>query len=239
MRNVASIGAGLLLWASIAHSQPVARPTVVELFTSEGCNSCPPAEALIGVLAANRPDVIPLAFHVDYWDYIGWRDRFEIPEAADRQRQYQRALHLSTVYTPQLVIDGQRDVVGNNDPATVPASAHAQGFPLDITVRDERISVSVGAAGAGAAASSAANDVVLVSYLPEGVSKVTRGENAGRELHEFNIVRSVQRLGTWSGSACSFEVPLKSIPGDASRVAVLVQATNAGPIIGAASRSVR
>jgi|HubBroStandDraft_5_1064220.scaffolds.fasta_scaffold283725_2 hypothetical protein len=239
MRKVASLGAGVLLWASIAHPQPVTRPTVVELFTSEGCNSCPPAEALIGVLAARRPDVIPLAFHVDYWDYIGWRDRFEIPEAAARQRQYQRALHLSTVYTPQLVIDGQRDVVGDNNPATVPVSSHAQAFPLDIRVRDDRITVSVGAAGPGVAASSGTYDVVLVSYLPEGVSKVTRGENAGHELREFNIVRSVQRLGTWSGSACAFEIPLKSIPGDASQVAVLVQAVNEGPIIGAASGSVR
>jgi hypothetical protein len=78
-----------------------------------------------------------------------------------------------------------------------------------------------------------------VSYLGEGVSKVTRGENAGRELHEFNIVRSVQRLGTWKGAGCSFDVPLKSIPADATQLAVLVQAPNEGPIIGAASHALR
>ncbi|HWW20160.1 MAG TPA: DUF1223 domain-containing protein, partial [Steroidobacteraceae bacterium] len=195
MRVMTGLGMGLLLAATVAQSQPPARPTVVELFTSEGCNSCPPAEALIGVLVQRRPDVIALAYHVDYWDYIGWRDRFEIPEATQRQRQYQHSLHLNTVYTPQLVIDGQRDVVGNNDPATVPASTHTQALALDIAVRNEQLNVSLGAGGSGSSVTPAINDVVLVSYLRQGVSKVTRGENAGRELHEYNIVRSVRRLG--------------------------------------------
>src|ERR1700679_386076 len=115
MRHHASLGGGLLLLETAASSQPPVQPTVVELFTSEGCSSCPPAEALIGILAQRRPDVIPLAFHVDYWDYIGWRDRFEIPEATSRQSHYQHALRLNTVYTPQFVIDGQRDVVGNSN----------------------------------------------------------------------------------------------------------------------------
>jgi hypothetical protein len=237
MRKFSGWGVGLLLAATAV--QAAVRPTVVELFTSEGCNSCPPAEALIGALSQSRPDVIPLAFHVDYWDYIGWRDRFEIPEATERQRQYQHALRLNSVYTPQLVIDGQRDLVGNNDPSTVPASAHAQTFALDIALRDEQITVSVGAAGSAPSASAGVNDVLLVSYLHEGVSKVTRGENAGRELREFNIVRSVRRLGTWKGEAASFNVPLTSIPADATQVAVLVQAANEGPIVGAASHGLR
>src|SRR5579864_6497247 len=160
MRNIAGLGLGLSLAATATQAQTL--PTVVELFTSEGCNSCPPAEALIGVLAQHRPDVIPLAFHVDYWDYLGWRDRFEIPEAAARQRQYQHSLHLNTVYTPQLVIDGQRDVVGNDDPSTVPASTHAQALPLNIAVRGEQINVSLGAGSSGPTVSP--NDVLLLSY---------------------------------------------------------------------------
>jgi hypothetical protein len=239
MRNIVGLGIGLVLLTTAGAAQPPTRPTVVELFTSEGCSSCPPSEALIGVLAQRRADVIPLAFHVDYWDYIGWHDRFEIPEATQRQRQYERSLRLSTVYTPQLVIDGQRDLVGNNDPATVPASTHPQSFPLNIVVRDQQLNVSLGAGGSGSSVTPGINDVVLVSYLREGVSKITRGENAGRELHEFNIVRSVQRLGTWKGDACSFSVPLQSIPSDATQVAVLVQAVDEGPIIGAASATVR
>jgi hypothetical protein len=225
-----------LLFAAPLMAQP--RPTVVELFTSEGCNSCPPAEAMIGVLAQRRPDVIALAFHVDYWDYIGWRDRFEIPEATQRQRLYSKALRLSSVYTPQLVIDGQRDQVGGNDASSIPVSKQGQSFPLDIAVRTDHIDVTLGANASGAT-STGANDVVLVSYLPEGVSKITRGENAGRELHEFNIVRSFRWLGTWKGEAAGFSVPLKSLPSDATQIAVLVQAPNEGAIVGAATQRLR
>jgi hypothetical protein len=224
-----------LLLAVAAAAAAQTRPTVVELFTSEGCNSCPPAEAMIGVLAKRRPDVIALAFHVDYWDYIGWKDRFEISEATERQQQYARALHLHTVYTPQLIVDGERDVIGNNDPSSVPAGTRTQGVPLGIAVHEDRIDVSLGASGAAGSMPVGVNDVVLLSYLPEGVSRITRGENAGRELHEFNIVRSIRRLGTWKGESASFTVPLKSLPPDAIRVAVLVQAANQGPIVGAAT----
>src|SRR3984885_15707161 len=105
------LGLALLLAASIADAQP--RPTVVELYTSEGCNSCPPAEAQIGKLA-KHDDIIALAFHVGYWDDLGWRDRFELPEAVQRQRAYAKALRLSSVYTPQVVIDGQKDFVGSD-----------------------------------------------------------------------------------------------------------------------------
>ena len=222
-----------LLCSSLGQAGP--KPTVVELFTSEGCSSCPPAEAMIGVLAQRRPDVIALAFHVDYWDDLGWRDRFEIPEATERQRRYSHSLHLATVYTPQLVVDGQRDQVGGNDAATVPVSTRGQDFQVDIAVRDDQVTVSVGAIAAGIPLSAGTSDVVLVSYLPEGVSKITRGENSGKELHEFNIVRSFRRIGTWKGDAASFSVPLKSLPGDATDVAVLVQRANGGPIVGAAT----
>src|ERR1700728_136481 len=101
-------GFALLLAASVVEAQ--SRPTVVELYTSEGCSSCPPAEAQIGKLAQQQ-GIIALAFHVDYWDSLGWRDRFELPEAVARQSQYAHTLHLASVYTPQLVIDGQRDRV--------------------------------------------------------------------------------------------------------------------------------
>src|ERR1700761_1077616 len=95
--------AALVVVTSAANAQP--RPAVVELFTSEGCNSCPPAEAYVGELAS-RPDVLALAFHVDYWDDLGWRDRFGLGQAVERQRNYARSLRLSSVYTPEVVIDG-------------------------------------------------------------------------------------------------------------------------------------
>ena len=224
-----ALGLGLLATGALA--QP--RATVVELFTSEGCSSCPPAEALVGALSRTRPDVIALAFHVNYWDYIGWRDRFEIPEAVERQRQYQHSLGLKSVYTPQLVIDGQRDTVGNNDPSTVAVSKDEQSFALDVAVRADELQINLGASGSQISAPQASDDVVLISYLPESTSRVTRGENAGRELREFNIVRSCKVIGSWNGDAKSFTVPLKSLPADATQVVVLVQVRGEGPIVGA------
>ena len=237
--NYLGLGLGLapLLAAGIVHAQPKA--TVVELFTSEGCNSCPPAEAMLGKLA-QRDGVIALAFHVDYWDYIGWQDRFELKESTERQKEYARALHLPSVYTPQLVIDGTRDVVGSGDPALAATAVRPQAnFPVDIAVRGDQVTVNVGANTAGAQAPSRADEVLLVSYLPEAVSKPNRGENSGHELHEFNVVRSVRKLGTWNGEAKSYTLPLKYLPADATQVAVLVQVANNGAIVGAAAHSVR
>jgi hypothetical protein len=218
----------LLLSMRTVHAQ--SRATVIELYTSEGCSSCPPAEAQIGKLA-KQDGVIALAFHVDYWDSLGWRDRFGLPEAVARQRQYAHALHLSTVYTPQFVIDGQRDIVGGGD---IPHNRSPPGVPLDISLRGNSLVVTL-----GAQPQPGACDVLLLGYLPEAVSKVTRGENAGHELHEFNIVRSVSKLGSWQGEGESFSVPLTALTADATGVVVLVQQRDQGPIIGAASRLIR
>jgi hypothetical protein len=223
-------GLALLLAASGVGAQ--SRPTVVELYTSEGCSSCPPAEAQIGKLA-QQDGIIALAFHVDYWDSLGWHDRFDFPETTARQRQYARTLKLATVYTPQLVVDGQRDVVGGGDGIGA-TSAKTPGVPVAISVQNDAVVVALGALQPGAAC-----DVLLVGYLPEAVSKVTRGENAGRELHEFNIVRSIRKLGSWQGAGESFSVPLTTLTGDATAVAVLVQQRDQGPILGAASLGLR
>ena len=109
--GTALTGTALAGTAGVAGAAPALRPAVVELFTSQGCSSCPPADTLLGELAS-RNDVLALAFHVDYWDELGWRDRFELPQAAQRQSQYARRLGRSSVYTPQLVIDGREDLPG-------------------------------------------------------------------------------------------------------------------------------
>jgi hypothetical protein len=220
----------LLLSTAAAYAQT--RPTVVELYTSEGCSSCPPAEVQIGKLA-QQDGIIALAFHVDYWDSGGWHDRFDFPEATARQRQYAHTLKLATVYTPQLVIDGQRDVVGGGNGIGA-SSAKTPGVPVAISVENNAVVVVLGSLQLAAPC-----DVLLVDYLPEAVSKVTRGENAGRELHEFNIARSIRKLGSWQGAGETFSVPLKTLTGDATAVAVLVQQRDQGPIIGAANRVLR
>jgi hypothetical protein len=211
-----------------------ARPAVVELFTSQGCSSCPPAEAFLRELA-RRSDVLALSFHVDYWDDLGWRDRFGLTEAVQRQRNYARTLHLASVYTPQVIIDGQADYVGS-DRASIgrTLAAARDGVAVTLSLRDGQVLVDL-AARPGAAVS----DVVLVGYQREAVSAIGRGENSGRTLTEANIVRSIRMLGTWDGGAKRFEARVDSLPRDATDVAVLVQPGGDGRIIGAAACPLR
>jgi hypothetical protein len=208
------------------------RPVVVELFTSEGCSSCPPAEAFIGQLSA-RSDVLPLAFHVGYWDDLGWRDRFALAQSVDRQNVYARNLHRSSVYTPQLVIDGRSDSVGADGTAIAKAlTERHDGVPVTVSLRDGGVLVDI-----GASTEFPQSDVVLVTYLRHTVSAIGRGENAGRNLEEFNIVRSIRTLSVWKGKSQSFRVPVSSLPRDATDVAVLIQSFGQAPIIGAAAHA--
>ncbi len=222
---------GALFLSDAANAAP--RPAVVELFTSEGCSSCPPAEAYIGELA-HRSDVVALAFHVDYWDDLGWRDRFGSSQAVERQRRYASTLHLSTVYTPQVIVDGREDYVGSNKNAIGRTLNRArEGLSLGIAVSHGQLLVNLESphrTGSG--------DVVAVAYRRKAVSPIGRGENAGRTLEEYNIVRAVRELGRWNGSAQDFRLELTSLPQDATDVAVLVQAPGQGAIIGAATHPI-
>lgn len=210
------------------------RPAVIELFTSEGCSSCPPAEQYLGELA-QRPDVLALSFHVDYWDDLGWRDRFGITAATPRQRAYAQALRLSTVYTPQMVIDGQADFVGSDRSRIGAALAAVRSGPtVGLEIRGGVIRVDLGDAG-----SRASGDVVLVAFQRSAVSAIGRGENSGRTLVEHNIVRSLRTLGAYSGSAQALQADVSALPADATDIAVLIQTADHGPIIGAATRSLR
>ena len=240
-------------FAALAHAEP--RPAVIELFTSEGCNSCPPAEAYVGELAARR-DVLALSFHVDYWDDLGWRDRYGLSQSVERQRTYARSLRLSGVYTPQVVIDGRADYVGSNRSAIDRAlKSNRDGVPVSLSVIDGEARVRLDPPGGpgGSRGNALQNgqaeksqpakgqpaDVVLVAYLRKAVSPIGRGENAGRTLEEFNIVRAVQPLGHWDGSAQEFRTKLASLPQDTTDVAVLVQSPGQGGIVAAATQRVR
>jgi len=227
-----------LLAAGVAAADPASAGTgrlaVVELYTSQGCSSCPPADALLGELA-RRPDVLALAFHVDYWDDLGWRDRFELPVATQRQQQYARQLGSASVYTPQMVIDGTADVVGS-DAAGVARliAAPRASVPVQLSTRDGELLVSVAAANGMPAA-----EVTLLSYLPQAQTAIGRGENAGRALREYNIVRSCATLGGWRGASAEWHVRVADLPADARAVAVLVQEPGPGAIIGAAQLTLR
>lgn len=234
------IAATLLGGAVMAQAQ--SRPAVVELFTSQGCSSCPPADTYIGELAQRR-DVLALSFHVDYWNEQGWRDRFGLPEAVQRQRGYAKILRLSSVYTPQVVIDGRDNFVGN-DRASIGralAGSRSGGVAVALSVHDGDVLVDLGAQqnDRGARQKGAPGDVLLVAYLRTAVSSIGRGENAGRTLMEFNIVRGFHSLGRWSGQKQQYRSRVDSLPPDATDVAVLVQPVGQAPIIGAATIALR
>lgn len=218
--------------ASVAQAQ--SRPAVVELFTSEGCSSCPPAEAFLGELA-QRPDVLALAFHVDYWDGLGWRDRFVVSEATPRQRGYARTMRLSSIYTPQAVIDGTGDFVGS-DRAKIARSLQQSrtGVPVGVSLQEGSIIIEV-----GAESHIRSSDVTLIAFARSAVSAIGRGENSGRTLTEYNIVRGLRHLGEYDGHAQIYRAEISALPKDATDVAVLIQASDQGAIVGAGRLAVR
>jgi hypothetical protein len=208
-------------------------PVVVELFTSEGCSSCPPADAFLGELA-QRPNVVPLAFHVDYWDYIGWKDPYANPAFTQRQHEYAAALGLHMVYTPQMVVDGRADVVGSERGSVEAALGKAAAAPkLALSIEKDAAGYRVVIPAAAPPADGPAT-VWLALFESERETSVKRGENGGRTLKEYNIVREWRRIGTWKGDALS--LPLDVAMGDATRngCAVIVQSDPVGPVLGAA-----
>ncbi len=223
-----------LLFAALAFgpsAQAGEDPVVVELFTSQGCSSCPPADALMRSLAA-REEVIGLALHVDYWDYIGWKDHFALPGHTDRQQGYARVAGRSMIYTPQMIVAGREDVRGADAAALEKVIAAHRAAPDPVRVRarvaEGRVSVAVEPLERAVEGSV---EVILVRYAPLRHSSIKRGENAGRSFDYANVVESWETLGMWDGrSAASFEA---AYAGEASGV-VLIQHTGPGAIIAAA-----
>jgi hypothetical protein len=213
----------LAVAARPALAADAAHPTVIELFQSQGCSSCPPANANVMTLA-DRPDLLVLSFGVTYWDQLGWKDRFARPEFTRRQYDYKGGLGHDNVWTPQTVVNGRVDVTGVRaselKQAVVAGDRGASGPAL--VAAGNRISI---AAGAGPA------DVWLVRYDPRVVQVPIRaGENGGRTLPHRNVVRELVRLGQWTGAAAGFARPA---PVAGLAEAVLVQRPGGGTILAA------
>ncbi len=212
------------LLAAPAAAADAEHPVVVELFQSQGCSSCPPANARV-LAIAGRPDVLALSWEVTYWDHLGWKDTFGNEAFTQRQYDYARALGHDGVFTPQVVINGRVDGVGsgNGELAALITQGDRGNTGPAIHVTDA--SAQIGA-GAGQA------DVLLVRYDPATVQvPIRRGENAGETLPHRNVVVQVVRLGTWLGQAANFQLPAAPRAGLTS--AVLLQSAGAGPILAA------
>lgn len=226
-RHPAVLAALALACAPSAMAADAAHPAVVELFQSQGCSSCPPANANVMALAS-RPDILALSLAVTYWDHLGWKDTFAQPAFTARQWDYARQFGHSAVFTPQVVVNGRKDGVGADADqlrALIASADRGRSGPV--------VSLAHGRATVGAApAPTGGAEVWLVRFDPRVLMvPIGRGENAGRTLPHRNVVRQLLRLGRWTGSAASFPVPAASLPGLAE--AVLVQAGPGGPILAA------
>jgi hypothetical protein len=228
MTKASTLFAALVLLAAVPCAEAGQRPIVLELFTSEGCSSCPPADALLAELAS-RPAVLALSFHVDYWDRLGWKDPYSSAAATTRQRHYAELFGTGTVYTPQLVVDGHWQAVGSDrsevEHAIDSARRAPAAIPVTLTLDHRRARIVIGAAG-GAAAGS----IVLVGFDRRHVDTVNGGENDGRTLAHVDVVRGIADLGRFDGRGGTIEAPVNW---QADRVAVLVEAGD-GQILGAA-----
>jgi hypothetical protein len=229
-RQYAAVAAACsaLSLAGTATAADAAHPAVVELFQSQGCSSCPPANANV-IALSGRPDILALSFQVTYWDRLGWKDTFAQPQFTARQWDYAHAFNHGEVWTPQVVINGRADVIGvrkGEIEAQVARSDRGSSGPA-LAIAGGRVAI------AGTAPRGRPADVWLVRYDPNIVQvPIRRGENGGRTLPHKNVVKSLVRLGAWSGGARTY--PLPTAAGDGLKSAVLVQQGPGGVILAAA-----
>jgi hypothetical protein len=216
--------AAVMAKGATAMADDAVHPTVVELFQSQGCSSCPPANANVMALS-DRPDLLTLSLGVTYWDQLGWKDTFASEQFTARQWEYAHALHHAEVYTPQVVVNGRADIVGSDKAALV-------SFIHDEARRSEGpdLTANAGIVSIGAGNAAPRADVWLVRYDPRIVNvPVSAGENAGRTLPHKNVVRELVKLGEWSGAAATYAIP--QVKADGLRQAILVQEGPGGPIL--------
>ena len=216
---------GLIAGLSPVVANAAERPVVVELFTSQGCSSCPPANAYLNEMSQGRRDVLALAFHVTYWDRLGWKDPFSLAAATDRQAVYGRRFGDGS-YTPEMVVDGASSAVGSDRGQVGSAIENAKrngqtAAAVNVTKNGDQVSIEVGAG-------SGQGRILLIGFDREHTTAIGRGENSGRTLTEANVVRSFRAVGQWSGAAVQLN---ERIP-QGQDVAVVLEAPD-GRIIGA------
>jgi hypothetical protein len=249
MKSARSIGAGsasiaftVLIAAlpSLAETPQPARPAtaVIELFTSQGCSSCPPADRLLAELA-EKPGIVALSYSVDYWNYLGWHDTLSNASNSERQREYARARGDGRVYTPQVVVDGVIHVNGSDESAIAQAmkdsSTRLANVKVPVSMRADGSTLVIDVAAAPQQSPTRAATVWLAIAKEKQTVSITRGENRGRNLTYHHPVRELSPVGMWKGEAMTLRLPLKDLKamgGDC--LMALLQVEDAGPILGAA-----
>lgn len=225
----------LLAIGTTSKSDEAGEQVLVELFTSQGCSSCPPADEFLHRIA-DRDDVIALSLHVDYWDYLGWRDRFGSAEHSERQRAYAAASDERMIYTPQIVVAGRERLVGSRGDEVLAAIERRLVEGADATIslalEDGEVHASIAPKPGGAVAGT----VQLAWYTSSEHVTITEGENAGRDPVYRNVVHGWRPLGAWSGRAQSYSAP---VPETADAVVVILQSEVGGPVLGARRIDVR
>ena len=247
--TISAIAFGGLIAAAMLAAVPAAAQSqgseikgVVELFTSQGCSSCPPADKLLGQYA-ERKDLLALSYNVDYWDYLGWKDTLASSDNTNRQRNYAQARGDGQVYTPQAVIDGRTHAVGSNQGQIDAALAkYSDGLPVHLSLSStgDAVTVNIDAADPAAEAQMPHATLWLVMYDRSVTVPIDRGENSGRTITYNDVVRKLRPIAMWKGEAMSVDLPKSEIKqADVNRCAVLLQAETKdglpGPILGAAT----
>jgi len=228
IRKIA-VGFIISLWASQLYADERAS-VLIELFTSQGCSSCPPADSLLKDLS-KKPNVVALAFHVDYWDYIGWKDSFAHPSFSKRQKTYARLASRTAVYTPQFMINGQTAVAGT-EPRILKSEISKfsqKNHSVFITLNSLGNQVQVDLSRAGSHKAFTA-DVLAVYFIPEARVAIERGENSGRIVNYSNIVTKIEKIGQWDGQS-DLRKTISSKPDQ--NIAVIVQLVGQGTVIAA------
>jgi hypothetical protein len=217
---------------------PARRPVVVELYTSQGCSSCPPADALLGRLA-KRPDVIAMSLPVTYWDMLGWKDTLASEANTRRQKAYAAAMGHGAVYTPQIIVDGVSDVVGSREAAVqaaIETDGHeAEGSDVAVSLHETPQELQIGVGASADRSQKAPATVWLFHLRGQATVAIGGGENDGRTMTYHNVVGDLKAVGQWKGEALSISLPrseMESLPHDA--VAVVVQHGGYGHVVGAA-----
>jgi len=241
LRVASILATGALVFAATADAGPAKRPIVVELFTSQGCSSCPPADALLGKLA-KRSDVIAMSLPVTYWDMLGWKDTLASEANTKRQKAYAATMGHGAVYTPQIIVDGVTDIVGSREAAVQAAidagarESDTSDVPVSLHETKQELQIGIGASTDKNVKTPAT--VWLFHLRGQATVAIGGGENDGRTMTYHNIVGDLKAVGQWKGDALSIALPrseMEGLPHDA--VAVVVQHGGYGHVVGSAMLS--